>query len=1178
MAYTGLGAGITGDPFQITTAAEFKQMSNYPSGNSVAFTGTGVNDLLYVAPNTLLVPAVFTVTITKYKVIAVSYLAASGTIAGTGYVVNDTFSIDGGADGYLAVGKVLTIGTAGKVASFVILDGGQGYTQSSQRTTTAITGVGTGMQVFVSGIKDYFSWKKDSEVETIVDMNVNTNTIYGFTYSLKDGVRIASNSVSGHTLGAQWVFTVAPTRKWKMMNSIDMTAESSLPISSFYGGLDGNGFEIQNAPSNLSFDLKYGGFLTNLTIRITRGIGGILLSSLASGTFYDTSLTFIHVVVTGTGLLDKITGDTMKDGCVVNNIVLEGNIRAGFNNMYVPIEYVRFLRNTPIDDSYGGLVFGLNAPMRYCQVIAPLTPVINDGGNHGLLCYSFSTSGASITECFVLSNFKGRAPITGKAVNTLIGYDWNTDMPISDCYFKGDFSVDGGEETVTAQGNQAKSGYMISANSTIHASRCYSIGDIKTPQNKNRTILVKENNTASNFVQNCFYDKTKLVSITPKDITGQQTGLTSVEFLDSAKFTGWNFSTIWQMGATSPELRNNPIYSYELAMRTMDTPLITKLSTTQFTVELFVGTFDNSTYGVDVLQGTTLVYNAENINVNIITVPILDLPYTIKPYWLDAGVKNYTFTIAYSFYAYDGAINITTVVASAKVVLTYAGIKAQFVHGSLIYGGYIYGSTRSYNAPTGCIVKAPVGNISAFINVPIWSVSEGVGGAVGFDQIVVCGNYLYALGQGMIGTILLQYKLADDTYKVFTLTDKNNVNQPIISDGEFLYLTLYNGTTVNTLKVDPNVFISDLLPKFNTATIFSFAVVATYDDSTQGGHILGGYSSRGKGYTHCAVVDSEYLYLGYTSANGAITDANGYSATLNKTLHELQKVDKRTMLAAGWVYISKATDDMAQNDTHMFFGGEIQPGADVRTYGYGWGAFSVRKSDLRLTALPKLHMNDVIPTTSYGSLLFGNYLLDTKTNLSTYILDITDVDNWVATEPLGKRTLKTYNYTFGGVALTGLEIPNEFLLAESNNKFYAFLWVGGNWNASSGLMEVSLTGLSYFAPPTVNTIGSVVTGTDVAFTGYVLNSGGHAVTSKGFRYGTSSGALTSSITSAETTLEFHGIVLGLPAGTYYYQAYAISSEGESVAEIKSFSVLNTIPFYVGPSHVQAIYLGATKIL
>jgi len=174
--------------------------------------------------------------------------------------------------------------------------------------------------------------------------------------------------------------------------------------------------------------------------------------------------------------------------------------------------------------------------------------------------------------------------------------------------------------------------------------------------------------------------------------------------------------------------------------------------------------------------------------------------------------------------------------------------------------------------------------------------------------------------------------------------------------------------------------------------------------------------------------------------------------------------------------------------------------------------------------------------------------------------------------------LKAYNYTFGGVALTLTETPNELLLGD-NGKFYEFLWVGANQaGPASSLMEVTLTDLSYFAPPTVNTIGSVVTGTDVAFTGYVLNSGGHAVTSKGFRYGTSSGALTSSITSAEVTLEFHGIVLVLPAGTYYYQAYAISSEGESVAEIKSFSVLNTIPFYVGPSHVQAIYLGATKIL
>ena len=1178
MAYTGLGSGISTDPFQVTSLAEFKQMNNWPVVQTVAFTGSGPNDVTYMGPNTLAASATFTIVITKTGAIKSWYIPNS-SYGGTGYVVGDTFSVQGGT-GDVATGRVLTTGSGGQVLTAEITFPGSGY-YFYAKTTTTLTGSGTSLRVYVIDVKDGFTWKKDSGATTLKYIDASNTAI-----PLSDGVSLKATMFTGHTVGVQWVFTLSPTPRWKIMNNIDLAtllvADST--IDQFYGCLDGNGQTLLNAPDGLKFNVKSGSLINNLTIRVNRDQAGVSYYLLGSSgnQLYGVSFTNLHVIVTGAAHIDRVCDDALNADCVINNVTLEGDIRRGFSTVYCDMIHVNLLRTSTLTVSYQNpLVSSFYGAMKWCQVVAPITFADSGGGDMGLLVGSLSGSG-SVSQCFVLSNFYTAGVSVNKAIHAMVGSHWANDLFIQDSYFKGNFNINKGEDTDSSYGNDGKSGYLITPNSTAHVLRCYSVGDVNTPLSNNRAILVKEYNTSSNNVQNCYYNKTQITSITPKDIAGQQLGLTSIEFTNSSKFNGWDFTTVWQMGPTEPVLRNNPVYAYELVARAMSNPTVTRNSGTQITVNLTVGTFEGSTYGVDVFLGATLVFNAENVATNAVVVSLLDGLYTIKPYWLDLGVKNYSNIITYQHYVYSGAIDTTTIAASAKVLLHTTLTDSYYVHGSLIYNGYIYGSDRNRTgaASKGCITKAPVGNIAAFVNIPIYLTSEGVGNSANMDQILMCGAYLYALGDnGNSGVYLIQLDPSTNDYKVFLLaTGIYNRNIPIISDGEYLYISIVqSNASVLVHKVDPSIFISGSLPKFNTASLFTFAKVATYDDTTQGGHILGGYVSYGKGYVHTAVVDSNYIYLGYTSPGG-ITDVNGYSPTLNKTLHELQKVDKHTMLAAGWVYIPKATDDMCQTDTHCFCGYEIQPGADVRTYGYGWGTFAIRKSDLRLTALPKLHSNDVIPTTSYGSLIFGNYLLDTKTNNFTYVLDISDVDNWVVTEPLGKRTLKAYNYTFSGVALTLTETPNELLLGD-NGKFYEFLWVGANQaGPASSLMEVTLTDLSYFAPPTVNTIGSVVTGTDVAFTGYVLNSGGHAVTSKGFRYGTSSGALTSSITSAEVTLEFHGIVLVLPAGTYYYQAYAISSEGESVAEIKSFSVLNTIPFYVGPSHVQAIYLGATKIL
>lgn len=1156
MAYTGLGAGTLEDPFQINTVTEFKEIDR--SGISIpVFTGVGLSDF---TSNSLSASAdAFIISITTTNSLKTSILNSGGS----GYLVNDLFTVDTGTPGLLATGKVLTV-NSGSILTYSILTYGSGYAIGNGIATTTTVGIGTGLKINITVLGfDTANIKLNGSNFTSLEINGNLQFI-------TSDVSIQFISKTGHTVGDRWDFNTLLGAYYILMNNINWISEPTFSISSFNGHLDGNGFELQNLPSGGGgITITNSCSITDCVFRFTRtqiGSSDIVFSANNVNRQF-VSLTKLHIIVTGTAHLLMISNPTtFHSSCTVNNIVAEGDINAMFGVIYCPISYLRLLRLTNYS---GSMISEIRSSMSYCQIIAPFA-AISSNSSISLLVRLIGVGG-SVKECFASGNIVvNYAPSTNTSVtHGMFLSGIGTGQTIIDSYFKGNISVNKGEITSTASGDDGKSGYAITPHSGASVQRCYYSGNIDTPLNNNRTVLVKEYNIGNNYVQKCFYNKTNLVSITPKDVLGQQTGLTTTEFTNSDNFIGWNFSTIWQMGVESPTLRNNPFYNYELPARVMGLPLCVRNSSSQFTVNLQLGVFDNSVYGVDLLLEDTLIYNGENILSNVITVDnTIDGLYIIKPYWLNGDIKEFQAQVSYKHYCKDAALNTTALVTEVNVSLTGV-VNAKYVHGSCLYNGYIYGSTRNTAVVTsqaGCIVKAPEDNISAFVNIPIYLTSEGVGQSAQMEQLVVCGEYLYVLSMlaGGGSQYLVQFNPVTDGYKVFKLSSQGT-SQPIITDGEYLYISEFNGSFNFIHKVDPLVFIQ-AISKFNTSILFSYPKINTYDDRTQGGHILGGYLSVDKGIIHTTCVDSDYLYLGYTTKAGAITDRNGYAVSLNKTLHELQVVNKHTMLAAGWIYIPKATDDMCQTSTHLYFGYEIQQDADSRTYGYGWGVYAVRKSDLRLTSLPKLHSNDTLSVTSYASLIFGNYLLDSKTNKNTYILDISDVDNWMPTEPIGSRTLKTYSYE----TLSG--IPNEFLLSETSGKFCAFLW-----GDPSGLMQVTLTGLSYFAVPTVNTISSVVISGTIALTGYTLLTGGHTITSKGFHYGTSSDNLSSTILSEETTSEFHGILSGLTAGTYYYQAFAINSEGESIAEIKSFVIANTIPFYVGSQHVTKIYLGSLEV-
>ena len=91
MVFSGLGAGTSGDPFQITTVAQFNEMDGYANEVKV-FTGSGLDD--FSIPSAIYNgngSKVFVFTICQVHGIKTSALNNGGS----GYAVNDLFTVDG---------------------------------------------------------------------------------------------------------------------------------------------------------------------------------------------------------------------------------------------------------------------------------------------------------------------------------------------------------------------------------------------------------------------------------------------------------------------------------------------------------------------------------------------------------------------------------------------------------------------------------------------------------------------------------------------------------------------------------------------------------------------------------------------------------------------------------------------------------------------------------------------------------------------------------------------------------------------------------------------------------------------------------------------------------------------------------------------------------------------------
>jgi len=1147
MNYTGLGAGTELDPYQITTAEEFQSVEGATIRTPV-FTGTGLNNLIMGGAYTGgVTPSTWTFTvIARQSILSIqSYCPIAQAV---GYAIGDTMTVNGGTPGSLALLTVYNV-TSGYVYVNVT-DAGKGYTVSNNNTTTTVTGEGSGLLVNILSLTlNQIKQKKDAGEE----LTYNIRTSF---FNIGDGLSYKHDTLTGQNDGDVWTVNIEPKTHCKVMNNIDFggTTELSsvLGINNFYGSIDGNNKELLGLNGGHFIQIRSEAVVKNLTFRITnRYLDGAHGYVFVAGTVVGITLTGIKVITEGIGILTLFTSGTFDNTSVINNIVLEGNIQNGFSGTINGlIEHVKVLRTTNVTTGKPSIVNNLKGEMRYCQHIA-LGLEYNYEYGGSLLVDTFGDS-AKITESFAHGFLSITLPNPETSFTSSAGLIKTSSVTygigsIDDSYIKGSLSINGGEYPGTGA-SSGKSGFAITPGPSTNVNRCIANLDLNTPLNDNRAVFTQDTNIKA---VNNFYKRSAIKSITTVDVTGRQTGLTDLEYVESTNYTGFDFDTIWIMGTEGPELRNNPLYVYETPMMSCFVRSTTRLSGASFNVEL-QGAFADS-YGADIYQSDVLITTLSGLS-GTITIPLLDLVYEVKPFYYLGGIKTYGVTHSYTNWALDIALAAPTINNVIDSVVLSLPDPADLVHGSLIYDGYIYGVTRGNSADRkhGKLVRAPLHNVQAYENITILTTDvahtyNGFDYSRSMEQIVECEGYLYFLfsanfPQSVSNTYLCQYNPSINDYKVFLLpVNLAKAVEPIITDGVYLYFSDYYSDTITKIKASK--FVGNF-PKYNSSEPFIVAYDGVYDGSSQGGYIAGGYDSILKGGVHSAVIDAEYLYVAYTTSYG--TDS-GYYASLDISCHEMHKIRMSDMLPAGFVKIPKSTDDCTQNATHIFFGHEVQGGADPRAYGYAWGAYAVRKSDLRLTGLPKLNAKDRIgATTSYASLIFGNYLFDVKTNKQVYILDISDVDNWSVDELIGQRTVKSYQFNYNDFVIP--RILNELMVAPDGT-FYAF-----GWGIPSDLMEIEILDLNVVSAPVIETNNASKSGNAIILSGFEINSGGKVYTARGFKYSTDPTALTNIIASAETTQTFTATIPELPEGTYYYQAYQINSEGESSAEVKSFII------------------------
>jgi hypothetical protein len=915
-----------------------------------------------------------------------------------------------------------------------------------------------------------------------------------------------------------------------LMNDLDFSLETSKVLPNFYCHFDGDGHTLD------SIELFTGGFITpkstsefkNITIIFNRFFSDNLSIFCGASALSTVIISEVNIICkNNNGFSVKLFDSTItfNADCVISNIQAEGNYSVLFPllkcNTSALHVYNSGVSHAPL---FKNTVSAITVDS--CIYIKPYTYTTNTG-NKGLF-FDGTTGIITITNStVVVSQFID--DLTSDLSISVGGFVGRGQMNITNSYVVGYFY------SKSAKYIHALYGAYSSVTCTFQ--NCYFYGDIVAPKKADLYVVTGLTSTG------CKYCKELLTNQSFTDLYA--TNLTVLQFQDSANFSGWDFSTIWTQGLIRPTLINaSEDLSVFLPESVLDTGDITvgevlKISGTQFQVEIITDNTKN--FGFDIVEFGAILDYRINEKGNVVIDTTSDIEATIQSYHLIRTTKFYTDSVVY-YHFYLDQIAVTDVIVEKYALLQQGFNVGAYIHGSILIGDYLYGTPRGAPSSTShyhSIVKALSFDVSQFTLFPIDVTSGGLGTS-GMDSVVNIGGYLYSVALNDTKLYMIVFDIINETYQSYWIGTGGSYGAPSCTDGEFIYIFL-NGYLH---KINPAVFNSE--SQFNTDVLWdiqsiSLLVVNNIEDS---------------GVPHTMTVDSDYLYVGIgTTINISLTD------------RELQKINKEDMTFIAYCAVPKMTDDMCQTATHLFLGIEHYNSVSV---GYNIGCCAIRKSDLRVTKIRKLHDTDTVNVKSYAPLIFGNYLIDAKTNSHIYALDISDPDSW-DNDNIGAHTIKAYRILQPGGSDITYPI-NEVCLPESG------VFVGFAWNITSYVSQFVLPDLSYFSIPSVISDLTIIDNGSVTLFGYIQSTGGKTVTEVGFIIGSEvdlSDGITFPCASVETN--FSLLVNSLSANTYFWKAYAINSEGIGYGEIGSFLVESTIKFYFGSQQINKIYIGSTEI-
>jgi hypothetical protein len=494
-------------------------------------------------------------------------------------------------------------------------------------------------------------------------------------------------------------------------------------------------------------------------------------------------------------------------------------------------------------------------------------------------------------------------------------------------------------------------------------------------------------------------------------------------------------------------------------------------------------------------------------------------------------------------------VEVTEITPTDSIVFDGPGgeLEANRVHGIVLANGYVFGSTRHY----GRIVRVAVDD---YLDREVLQLTfDGNPITEAIDEIVFCNGFIW----GAAGTKLIRINPDTLDFDV-TIVPNSNAFAPIAtSNGRYIYVS--NETSVS--KYDTNLMTGATILTNVPGGLITNALVGVFIKTALNSNNL-------TDFVHSWASDNDYLYLAYTTGFGV--DRYGFSWVM-----ETLKIRISDMTLVGRVDHPKATDDMTQNETHLFYGIEataLPVVRDLEPYGAEWGGFAIRKTDLNLTHTGKYHeveYNPFLPERatagSYASLIFGDVLVDMKLDNRTYLIDITNVDLWSGDDLVGQHTLGVIDF----IPPLG-RTPNELKIDE-NGYFHAFTWPGGmSPDAESGLIRfLPPEGFAFTGPPSIQSVGTdLVSGLQYRLNGFILNQNGQPVTATGFEYGTGNDPDEwEDSVSASVATNFNALVTIDGTGTWYYRAFGTNSLGTGYGEVLTVTGAGGVAVLATPTFV-----------